>query len=284
MIGDRTQDLTSITDRDWDAVIDTAGTIPRDVEKSAAALAARTRHYSYVSSISVYRDDAQPPIDESSPVVDVSAELPVEMTPETYGAQKVASERAVRSVFGDRAAIVRPGLIVGPYDRSDRFTYWVRRVASGGTVLAPGRPERAVQFIDVRDLADWMARGIEAGIDGTYNATGPAVAMGDVLATCASVASVEPNFVWVPDEWLLHEGVGPWMELPLWIPAGEDALISSVDCSRAIAQGLRCRPLAETVRATLDWDRTRPEGAPMVAGLEAEKEKHLLDAWNERRI
>ena len=283
IIGDRTADLAAVDGRAWDAVIDTSGTIPWHVEKSVAALVDRTARYCYVSSISVYRDDDTPPIDEASPVVEVPDALPAEVMPEAYGAQKVASERAVTNAFGERATIVRPGLIVGPYDRSDRFTYWVRRVAAGGTILAPSEPERRVQFIDVRDLADWMVRGVEAEIAGTYNATGPAVAMGEVLAACAKVAGVEPNFVWVPDEWLLREGVGPWMELPLWIPAGEDALISSVDCSRAIAAGLTCRSLAETVRATLEWDRTRPHDTPLQAGLEGERERRLLDAWNVRK-
>lgn len=283
IIGDRTADLAAIDGRAWDSVIDTSGTIPWHVEKTVAALVDRTARYWYVSSISVYRDDAAAPIDESSPVVEVPDALPAEVTPEAYGAQKVASERAVMNAFGERATIVRPGLIVGPYDRSDRFTYWVRRVAAGGTILAPAEPERRVQFIDVRDLADWMVRGVEAWIAGTYNATGPALAMGEVLATCAGVAGVESNFVWIPDDWLLREGVGPWMELPLWLPAGEDALISSVDCSRAIAQGLHSRPLAETVRATLDWDRTRPAGAPMQAGLDGERERRLLDTWNGRK-
>lgn len=283
VIGDRIEDLASIKDRAWDAVIDTSGTIPSTVEKSAMELSECAGQYLYVSSISVYREDAAAPIDESSPLVDLPATLPAEVTAEAYGAQKVASELAVLKAFGERAAIVRPGLIVGPYDRSDRFTHWVRRVASGGTILAPGKPERLIQFIDVRDLAEWMVLGIERRIVGTYNATGPGVEMGDVLEECASVADAKPKFVWVPDEWLLREGVGPWMELPLWVPQGEDALVSAVDCSRAIVLGLHCRPLSETVRATLEWDRTRPRDAPLQAGLDSERERRLLEAWNAGR-
>jgi 2'-hydroxyisoflavone reductase len=279
VIADRTQGLDALRARRWDAAIDMWATVPSVALAAATALESQVGRYWYVSSLSAYRDDAPAPIDEASPLVDVPAVLPDEVTMEAYGAQKVASERAVLATFGERATIVRPGLIVGPYDRSDRFTYWVRRIAKGGTILAPDRPERLMQFVDVRDLGAWIASGIENGFTGIYNATGPAQRVGEVLEVCAAVAGTTPNFVWVPEAWLLREGVGPWMELPLWVPAGDDAMISGTVCARAVAAGLRFRPLEETVRDTLAWDRTRPQDAPMVAGLSAEKERQLLDAW-----
>jgi len=280
VIADRAQGLEPLGARHWDAAIDMWGTVPSVASAAAAAFARRVERYWYVSSLSVYREDAPPPIREWSPLVDVPDFLPDEVTMEAYGAQKVASERAVLEEFGERAAIVRPGLIVGPYDRSDRFTYWVRRVARGGTILAPDNPSRRMQFVDVRDLGEWIAGGLESGLTGTYNATGSALAVGDVLKVCAAVAGTQPNFVWVPEAWLLREGVGPWLELPLWVPAGEDAVVSAADCSRAVAHGLRFRPLEETVRDTLEWDRTRPSDVPLKAGLDADKERRLLEAWN----
>lgn len=255
IVFDRAEGHAPLRDRHWDAAIDLSGTLPAIVADAAQTLAERVGRYLYVSSISVYREDAAPPIDEASATVDIPETLPDEVTIEAYGAQKVLSERAVQAAFGDRAIVVRPGLIVGPRDRSDRFTYWVRRVARGGTVLAPGRPERPVQFIDVRDLGAWIARAVAAGASGTFNATGPAapLSMGDLLATCALVAGASPRFVWVSDGTMTAEGLGPWMEVPLWVPEGEDALVSDVDCRRAIAAGLTFRSLEETVRATLDW-------------------------------
>jgi 2'-hydroxyisoflavone reductase len=280
VIADRAQGLEPLAGRRWDAAVDMWGTVPSVAAAAASALASHVERYWYVSSLSVYRDDAPPPIRESSPLVDVPDVLPREVTMEAYGAQKVASERAVLESFGERATIVRPGLIVGPHDRSDRFTYWVRRIARGDTILAPDRPERRMQFIDVRDLGDWIASGLERGLSGIYNATGPALKVGDVLDVCAKVAGKVPTFVWIPEKWLLREGVGPWMELPLWAPAGDDVVVSAADCSRAVERGLVFRPLAETVRDTLEWDGTRPPGESLKAGLSAEKERRLLDAWN----
>jgi 2'-hydroxyisoflavone reductase len=264
--------------------VDTSGTPPAVVEKSVALLSACVARYCYVSSISVYRDGAAR-IDEGSPTVEIPANLPDEVTAEAYGAQKVLSERAVLAGFGERAFVVRPGLIVGPNDRSDRFTYWVRRIAEGGAVLAPGRPERFVQFIDVRDLADWIVRAIERGCAGTFNATGPpdTWTMQEVIAVCAAVAAVAPRITWVSEEFLLAEDVGAWIEVPLWVPEFDDAMLHAVDCGRAVENGLAIRPLEETVRATFEWDRGRPRDIPLVAGLAALRESQLLAAWSASR-
>jgi 2'-hydroxyisoflavone reductase len=285
ILGDRTQSLAALRGRHWDAAVDTSATLPGLVERSVAVLKDCVARYCYVSSVSAYRDAAVA-IDENSPTVEIPASLPDEVTVEAYGAQKVLSERAVLSGFGDRAFIVRPGLIVGPHDRSDRFTYWVRRMADGGTILGPGRPARFVQFIDVRDLADWMVRALEGGCSGTFNATGPADAwtMEQVLDTCATAAGVASQMVWVSEEFLLAQGAGPWIEVPLWVPELDDATLHAVDCSRATESGLTIRPLEETVRATLAWDQGRSRNDPLAAGLTPEREARLLEAWSASRI
>ena len=285
VLGDRTRSLAALRGRHWDVAVDTSGTLPAVVEQSLAALEACVARYCYVSSVSVYRDGSVA-IDEESPIVEIPATLPAEITPEAYGAQKFLSERAALAAFGERAFVVRPGLIVGPHDRSDRFTYWVRRMAEGGAILAPGRPERFVQFIDVRDLAEWMARALENECAGTFNATGPADAwtMQQVLNTCAAVAGVTPRIVWIPEEFLLANEVGAWIEVPLWVPERDDAMLHAVDCDRAIESGLTIRPLEETVRATLEWDRGRARDLPLAAGLAAERETELLESWSASRV
>ena len=274
---DRSAGYSALAGRSWDAVIDTSGMLPGVVSEAARALAGSTGRYCFVSTISVYRDGVDP-LDETSPTVDIPLDLPSEMTPETYGALKVLCERATSEAYGRHALIVRPGLIVGPYDRSDRFTYWVRRVARGGTILAPGRPERTLQFIDVRDLAEWIVAAIASGRSGTFNATGPRspLTMRAVLDACARIAGSTPRFVWLSDAQLAAAGLGPWMQVPLWIPEGEDAMIRAVDISRAIDAGLTFRPLDETVDATLQWDRTRPQNEPLKAGLSEEREAAAL--------
>jgi 2'-hydroxyisoflavone reductase len=183
-----------------------------------------------------------------------------------------------------RVLVVRPGLIVGPFDPTDRFTYWPSRIAQGGDVLAPGRPERPIQFIDARDLAAWTVRMMEQRRVGIYNATGPdyLLTMGRFLAECQTVTGSDARLIWVEDRFLLDAGVGPWVELPLWIPEGEMNGLLQVDCRKAWAAGLSFRPLADTVRDTLAWDMTRPAGVERKAGMAAEREAAVLASWQER--
>jgi len=281
--GDRDGGLDALRGRRWDAVIDTCGYFPRLVEDSARLLADAVDHYTFVSSISVYASTAQPGLDESAPVGTIEDETVEEITGETYGPLKALCEQAVERHFPVRASHVRAGLIVGPYDPSDRFTYWPVRLDRGGEVLAPGDPQTPVQIIDARDLASWMVRGAAAGTAGVFNATGPEtpLTMAAVLAACQQAADSSASPTWVPDDFLLAQEVGPWMEMPLWIPAAdEDAPgFSRIDCRRAIAAGLTFRPLAETVRATLNWARQRAADYQWRAGLAAEKETAVLEAW-----
>jgi 2'-hydroxyisoflavone reductase len=285
LVGDRRSDVTALKGRRWDAAVDTSGYFPADVRRSMAVLADAVGHYTFVSSISVYADTSTPGLDERGEVGvtdDVDAE---EITGENYGPLKAMCEAEAEAAMPGRVANVRPGLIVGPHDPSDRFTYWVRRIGEGGEVLAPDRPDMPVQVIDGRDLAAWIVKLAEAGTTGVFNATGPVVPLRfeEVCAACSSAAGLEVVMTPVDETWLVEQGVAPWMELPLWLPAGmgHDGL-SAVDVSKAVAAGLTFRPLVDTCRDTLAWDRTRG-GAGMAAQLTREREAELLGAWKARR-
>ncbi len=284
--GNRDGDWEALQGREWDAVIDTSGYVPRVVRASAALLADAVKHYTFISSLSVYADFSVVGIDESAPVGKLQDETVEEVTGETYGPLKALCEQAAEQAMPGRVLNIRPGLIVGPYDPTDRFTYWVHRVARGGEVLAPGRPEYLVQFIDARDLAEWNVRMVEAEQTGVYNATGLdyPLTMGQLLEECKTVSGSDAQFTWVDEQFLLDAKVQPWMELPLWIPESDpnSAGFSAFDCGKAIADGLTFRPLAETIRDTLAWDATRPADVERRAGLKRERETELLEAWHKR--
>jgi 2'-hydroxyisoflavone reductase len=280
--GDREKDLDLLAGQQWDAVVDTCGYVPRVVRKSVEALQGAVQRYLFISSISVYASSAKPDQDEHAPLGQMEDES-LEDVNAYYGPLKALCERVVQNDFSGPAIIVRPGLIVGPYDPTDRFTYWPHRVARGGEVLAPGDPERGVQFIDVRDLSEWLVRLLEAGERGIYNATGPdqPLPMGDLLETCRMVSCSDACFKWVPEEFLLRRGVEPWIGLPLWLPESdpESAGFFQFDCRKAIAAGLQFRPLADTVRATLTWDATRLGNQAWRAGISQKLETQLLEEY-----
>lgn len=283
--GDRNGDLDALRGRRWDAVIDTAAYVPRVVRKSAELLAGVVDHYTFISTISVYANFSQRKTDENAPVGTIEDEATEEVTGETYGPLKALCEQAAESALPGRVLTIRPGLIVGPNDPTDRFTYWVRRVAHGGEVLAPGRPERPVEFIDVRDLAEWNVRMVEAEQTGVYNATGPGqrLPMGQLLEECRSASHSDATVTWLAERFLLERGVDPWSEMPLWIPEeGGEAGLFSIDCRKAIAAGLRFRPVGDTVADTLAWDRTRPDDIELRAGMKREREAELLQEWHRR--
>src|SRR5690606_2480891 len=209
IVGDRTGDLSALSSRSWDAVIDTCGYVPRIVRNMAETLSGNVGHYTFISSISVYRDFTQAGIDEAYPVGTVEDETVEEITGETYGPLKALCEQAVAEVFPGRALNIRPGLIVGPHDGSDRFNYWPYRVARGGEVLAPGNPDASAQIIDVRDLGDWTLDMAERQATGVYNATGPEqpFTISHVLESCREVTNSDATFTWVSDEFLVEQGV-----------------------------------------------------------------------------
>jgi 2'-hydroxyisoflavone reductase len=275
LIGDRAGELDALSGRSWDAVVDTCGYLPEIVRASASAVT-DSETYCFVSSISVYRDFTQVN-DEESPVAELG-DLPAdEVTEESYGPLKALCEDAARDVFGARALVVRPGLIVGRYDPTGRFTYWPHRIARGGEVLAPAPRESPTQVIDVRDLGAWIVELCGRHATGTYNATHPGISIGHLLATCRQVASSDAEITWVSPAFLVEHDVGEWMELPLWLvdPAMEYA--DRVDVSRALEAGLTFRPLEETVRGSLDDAETTD-----AAGLRPEREAELLAAWHAR--
>jgi 2'-hydroxyisoflavone reductase len=283
LTGDRDGDLGALAGQSWDAVIDTSGYVPRVVGASARLLADQAGYYVFVSTVSVYKDwPGASAIDESSPVSVLEDPTVEEVNGETYGALKALCEREVEAAFGDRCAIVRPGLIVGPYDPTNRFTYWPDRVARGGEILAPGRPERPVQIIDARDLADWLVTLAERKMTGVYNATGPdyALTMTHALEVVRNVSESDTHFTWVSDEFLERNEVGAWMELPLWIPEKEGSGVGDVNCKRALAAGLTFRPVEESVLDTLAWRKTLPDDAEWPAGLKPERERELLVLWH----
>jgi 2'-hydroxyisoflavone reductase len=274
--GDRDGDLAALRGRRFEAVIDPSGYRPEQVRAVTDVLGGAIAHYLFISSISVYRDF--PPhrsFDEDAPLAEGD---------QGYGALKARCEDALEEALPGRVARVRPGLIVGPHDPTDRFTYWPRRIARGGTVLAPGRPERAVQLVDVRDLAEWCVRLAEHYRFGVFNAVGPrsTLTMCRLLEDCAAVAEGLARFMWVPDEHLLAASVKPWTELPLWVPERDSRVggMLLADNRRAVAAGLTFRPLADTIRATLEWDRR--EGAAgydlpiRVTPIAPEREAELL--------
>lgn len=280
--GDRDGALEALHGQRWDAVIDTSGYAPRIVRQSAELLAPATNHYTFISTISVYGELKAKGIDESWPVATIEDETTEEITGETYGALKALCEQVVLEQYPQNGLVIRPGLIAGPHDPTDRFTYWPVRVARGGEVLAPAPPEYGTQFIDVRDLADWTLMMVERRATGIYNATGPdePVPFGLLLDRCRNVAGNNATFTWVSPEFLLEHGVRPWSELPLWIPDET----GSVDISRAVESGLRFRPLAATIADTLSWAEQRPRDYSWRAGLDAGKEARLLETWHTNHI
>ncbi|HTT11499.1 MAG TPA: SDR family oxidoreductase [Burkholderiaceae bacterium] len=287
--GDRAQGvdgLRALGGRRWDTVIDTCGYVPRLVRASAQALRDSVGRYVFVSSISVYSDLADAP-DETSPVAEL-ADPGSEDIPRDYGALKAACERVVTALFGGRALNIRPGLIVGPYDPTGRFTYWPVRVARGGEVLAPADPAAEVQFIDARDLARWIVQLIARGVGGVFNATGPAqrLRFDTFLETAARALGAQRRFTWVAADFLQQEGVQAWTELPLWV---DDAPgLNRTRIARAIDAGLSFTALERTVTDTFAWAEAElhargPESLG-AAGLKPEKEVRMLAAWARRTI
>lgn len=278
--GDRNGDLHSLQGRTWDAVIDTCGYVPRIVRASAELLKDSVNHYTFISSISVYADFRRANMNETYPVGTLADESVEEVNGDTYGPLKALCEQAVERALPGRALNIRPGLIVGPYDPTDRFSYWPHRVAQGGAVLAPGSPGEPVQIIDARDLAEWNIRMVEAGQTGVYNATGPdyGLTMGEVLETCRQITGSDAVIHWASAEFLARQEVAPWSQMPLWIPNtdGEYDGFSATNVQKAIAAGLTFRPLAETVQDTLAWLGTRDEGWSWRAGISREREAELL--------
>lgn len=281
--GDRDGKLDALKGRKWDVAIDTSGYVPRIVRMSAELLAPSVERYVFVSSISVY-DEAIPPGSDEGALLAKLSDPSTEDVRANYGALKAACERAAEAAMPGRVLSVRPGLIVGPGDPTDRFTYWPVRLSEGGDVLAPGTGDDPIQVIDVRDLARWMIEMAHRRATGTFNAVGPErrTSMREMLAACQPADGPKATLTWVPAAFLEKEKVEPWGDMPVWIPSGgPEAGMSQVSIARALAAGLRFRPLAETAQDTLAWWNGLPaeRRAKPKAGLSRERERQVLASW-----
>ena len=291
LLGDRnTGDLKALEGREWDVCIDNPTTLPFWVRDAGRVLQGKVRQYIFISTVSVYAANDKPE-DESAAVLPYEGVDPMSESAETlrakpqlYGPLKAASEAEAKRLFGDRATIIRPGLIVGPGDETDRFTYWPVRLARGGEVLAPGDGSDPVQFIDARDLAEWTIRVAETRATGTFNATGPAQRLltRDMLAGIAAAVHSDARLTWVPADFLEAQQVSAWTDLPVWVPGeGDSAGFAQRPIDRALRAGLTFRPLATTAVDTLAWFRQQPEPrqAKPRTGLTPAREAEVLSAW-----
>jgi 2'-hydroxyisoflavone reductase len=281
--GDRKSDLSRLDGRTWEAVIDVCGYTPDVVRSSATYFRDRTKRYVFISTLSVYDHERTHAPDEEDPLMRLPEGAdPAEYSDERYGALKALCEEEVRRAYGDRATILRPGLVAGPFDPTDRFTYWPVRADEGGEILAPAS-QRSIQYIDARDLAAFAAHVCEQNLPGTFNCVTPAgtLTFADLLNACLAEASAEDALVVsVSDEFLALHDVHPWTEMPLWVPdAKEYASIGTAFSNRAREAGLTVRSLHETVRDTLAWARTAEKHfGGLNAGLSPEREAELLAA------
>jgi 2'-hydroxyisoflavone reductase len=291
LIGDRNNDLKALEGRKWDVVIDNPTTLPNWVRLSGKLLKDACRQYVFISSISVYADTSVVGMDETTPVLEYKDEkdpFTLELNQETmrfYGELKALSEREAAYWFPGRATIIRPGLIVGPGDASDRFTYWPVRIDRGGEVLAPNTPNDPTQIIDARDLAEWTVRMVEQGDVGVYNATGPERPrpFGEMLDGIKTALGSNATFTWVDQDFLQEQKVRQWADLPVWVRQGPDtAGFMTVSVAAAMAKGLTYRPLDLTARDTLAYHQSRPPERQqnLAAGLKAEREAEVLKAWH----
>ncbi|PYS20820.1 MAG: epimerase [Acidobacteria bacterium] len=296
LVGDRNSQLDALKGRKWDVCIDIPTTLPVWVRDAAQVLQGNVDRYVFVSTISVYSDVSKPGADESAPLqkytgADAMKETSATLTASNYalyGPLKALSEAEAEKWFPGKTLVVRPGLIVGPGDPSDRFTYWPVRVNRGGEVLAPGNPTDPVQFIDARDLAEWIIRMAEHRIVGTFNATGPKKKMGvgAMLDGIKKATKSNAQFTWVNADFLAEQKVRPWSDMPVWIPPrGEEVGFSSISIQKALDKELTFRPLADTTQATLEWFKKQPaeRQAKLYAGLTAEREAAVLAAWHAKQ-
>jgi 2'-hydroxyisoflavone reductase len=297
LIGDLNADMSALKGRKFDVVIDIPTTFPAWVRNVAQYMKGNTKHYIFISTLSVYSDNSKPGMDESGPTTPMPPDVdPYTLVPQHqgqyYGALKTFAEREVEKTYPGMSTIIRPGLIVGPLDPSDRFTYWPVRIDKGGEVLAPGNPTDLTQIIDSRDLAEWTIRMAENHEMGVYNATGPAkpLSMAEMLYGIKAVTTSGAQFTWVPAAFLREQKVRPWRDMPTWIPPEGDTLgFSSFSNAKAVAKGLTFRPLAITAKDTLEWHKTRPEAERKAmdegarAGISAAREADVLAAWKAKQ-
>jgi 2'-hydroxyisoflavone reductase len=293
LIGDRNGQLDALKNRQWDVVIDNPTTLPAWVRDAAQILKGNVERYVFISTISVY-GEVKTGSDENTPTEKYEGADPYKETLEamkaggykTYGPLKALSEKEAKKWFPGKTLIIRPGLIVGPRDETDRFTYWPVRIDRGGEVLAPGSPNDPVQFIDARDLAEWTIRMVENRETGIYNATGPAksLGIGGMLEGIKAALKSDTKFTWVSEEFLTEQKVQPWSDMPVW--TGKESGLARAKIDRALSKGLTFRPVAETARDTLAWFKSQPRDrqAKLRAGITPEREREVLAAWKKQDL
>src|SRR5438477_9194399 len=291
LTGDRNGKLDALKGRQWDVVIDNPTTLPAWVRDAAQILKGNVERYVFISTISVYADTSNG-VDETAPLAKYDGLDPYKETLEamrasgykTYGPLKALSEQEAEKWFPEKTLIIRPGLIVGPGDETDRFTYWPVRIDRGGEVLAPGNSNDPVQFIDARDLAEWTIRMVEQGEIGIYNATGPAtpLGIGVMLDGIKDAGKSNANLIWVSEEFLTQQKVEAWSDMPVW--TGKESGLARASVSRGLSKGLTFRPLSDTTRDTLVWFKSLPQDrkSKLRAGLTAQREAEVLAAWHKR--
>jgi 2'-hydroxyisoflavone reductase len=278
--GNRDGDLDALKNRRWDAVIDTSGHLPRLVEASSKILSTATNHYTFISTIGVYENFHSLNIDENYPLAKLEDDKIEVINEKTDGALKASCEKVIEQHFPDHL-IIRPGLIVGPRDPTNRFSYWPLRVMEGGEILAPGSPTQTLQFIDVRDLAKWIVLMIERQETGIYNATGPAspLSFEGLLTECAQFGNNAVSLTWVTEDFLIEHEVQDWTELPLWLSSKRNRPgFWHIDARKAIKAGLTFRPLTQTISAILDWEEQHRTAQ---VGVDRKKEQTLLKLWKQ---
>jgi 2'-hydroxyisoflavone reductase len=280
--GDRAKgDYASLNTGEWDGLIDVNAYYPRAVREVAAAVDGRVGHYTFISTCSVYDSPGEGPITEDAPLATVADPAAEDVTNENYGGLKVLCEQAVAAAFPERYTIIRPGIVAGPHDLSDRFTYWVRRAARGGTAVAPNRPDQPVQVVHARDQGDFVVQATAERLVGPFNTVGPSTPLtfASMIEACAAAAGVDLDVEWVDEDFLSERK----QHLPLFLPTkmNIDGLFR---CSpaRAEAHGFRNRPIEETAADTLAWDRTRDQAAGMEGTPSPEDEAALLAVWRAR--
>ena len=294
LVGDRNGQLDALKDRKWDVVIDNPTSVPVWIRDVAQVLKGNVDRYVFISTISVYADNTKPN-EETGALAKYEGADAMKETRDSliaskfalYGPLKALSEQEAEKWFPKKTLVIRPGLIVGPGDQTDRFTYWPVRIDRGGEVLAPGDPKDPVQFIDARDLAEWTIRMIEKGENGIYNATGPAneMGVGEMLEQIRTALKSEAKFTWASADFLAAQKVESWSDMPVWVPPkGEEGGLSRTNIKRALSKGLTFRPLAETAWDTLGWFKTQPaeRQKALKAGIKPEREKEVLAEWHKQ--
>ena len=293
LVGDRSKDMRALRRRSWDLVIDPSAFYPEIVRKTCEVLRGNVGYYIFISSAACYDlEEAEPPLTESSPLRELDDPANTDLDWQAnYGPLKAACEAILQSEFDGPTLIIRPGLIVGPEDLTDRFTYWPRRISDGGDVLVPCPPNRPIQVHDARDLTSWIFDIAERGERGTFNTAGRVTTVGELLERCRAVTAGDAEFVWVDESFLVEQGVKPWTELPLWMPGRAAIGVSALSTTHAERAGFTCRPIDTTIRDTWTWDSTRPRplqrgpvGARyVVETLEPQREAELLNLWRSRQ-